>query len=411
MTMPLENVRIVDFTDQIAGAYTTMLLAACGAQVIRVESQLGRGFRKAGPFGYRGNGVVPKELREMPISPTFGELNRGKSSIALNMSNPQGIDLAKQLIKISDVVIDNFRFGVMEKWGLDYPNLQKIKKDIIFITLKAMGASGPYREWRVWGPNLMSFTGFAYAWGHPDVTEVVGVQEPYVDYLVSSHAASVILSALLYWAKSGKGQYIDISQSEVGASLLGTIYLDYFVNSRNTHPRGNRHPQYAPYNCYRCRGDDRWCVIAIFNEDDWQNFCDALYHPSWTADIKFKDMESRLKYSEELDKHIEEWTRQYTPHQVMRILQGFGIAAGAVQNGEDLYGDIQLRASNFMEKHELPRVGKITYPGIAIRFSETPIPKLDTAPSLGEQNRYVYHDLLGLSSGKINTLVREGIIF
>jgi len=410
--MLLEGIRIADFTDQVAGSYSTMLLAACGAEVIRVESKQGTGFRRQGPFGYRGSGVVPKEMQNgLGVGgPIFGELNRGKLSIALNMTTSKGKDLAKQLIKISDVVIDNFRFGVMQKWGLDYASLKQIKSDIIMIALKSMGETGPYREWRTWGPNLMSYTGFAYEWGHPDASEVVGYQGTYIDYVAPAQAASAIIAALLYRTRSGKGQHIDLSQAEVGASLMGPVYLDYLVNSHNASPRGNRHPQFAPYNCYRCRGDDSWCVIAVFSEEEWQSFCEALDNPSWTSDPKFNDRESRLKNSEALDKNIEKWTQYYTPRQVMRILQGFGVAAGAVQNSEDLYHDLQLRGDGFIVEQELPGVGMVTYPGIPVHFSETATEALHRAPFRGEQNDYVYHGLLGLPPEEINTLVQEGVI-
>jgi len=412
MAKILEGVRIADFTDQVAGSYSTMLLAACGAEVIRVESKLGNGFRKQGPFGYRGSGVVPKEVQDVPRvgGAIFGELNRGKLSIALNMSTAKGRDLAKQLIKISDVVIDNFKVGVMQKWGLDYANLKQIKSDIIMVALKSMGETGPYREWRTWGPNLMSYTGFAYEWGHPDASEVVGAQGTYIDYIAPVQAASAVIAALLYRTRSGMGQHIDLSQAEVGASLMGPVYLDYLVNSRNALPRGNRHPQFAPYNCYRCRGDDSWCVIAVFSEGEWQSFCEALDIPSWTGDPKFKNMESRLKNVEALDQNIEKWTQYYTPRQVMRILQDFGVAAGAVQNSEDLYHDLQLRGNGFFVDQELPGVGKVTYPGIPVHFSETAIEVLHRAPFLGEHNGKVYRDLLGLSSEEIDTLVQEEVV-
>ncbi len=411
MAMPLEGVRVIDFTNGVAGPYGTMLLAACGAEVIHVESRQHEELTMRGPVGYRGAGTVPKELLQLPVSPTSGELNRGKLCIALNMSTPKGRHLAKQLVRVSDVVIDNFNFRVMQKWGLDYPSLKQIRSDIIVVSAAAMGATGPYREWSTWGTNLLSFTGFAYEWNHPDASEIVGYQGAHIDYVVAAQSASATIAALLYREQTGKGQHIDLSQAEVGACLLGPVYMDYLINGRNTLPQGNRHRQFAPYNCYRCRGDDSWCVIAVFNEDEWQCFCEALDHPPWTADPKFKDIEGRLKNAEELDKNIERWTQQYTPHQVMRVLQGFGVAAGAVQNGEDLYHDLQLRASGFLTEQELPGVGRLTYPAVPVHFSETPVDALSKAPFLGEHNDYVYGELLGLSSEEINTLVEEKVIF
>ncbi len=410
MAMALEGIRIADFTDQIAGAYATMLLAACGAEVIRIESEVYEGFRRRGPFGHKHRSITQKQASEIPISPVFGEFNRGKLSIALNMTKPKGRDLAGKLVKTCDIVVNNFRFGVMQGWGLDYSNLKQIKSDIISVSLQPMGLTGPYKEWTCWGPNVMSYCGFSYEWNHPDTSGIVGYQGAYMDYLVAVQAASAMMAAVLFRAQTGKGQQVDLSQAEVGASLLGPIYMDYFVNHRNSLPGGNVHSQFAPHNCYRCRSSDSWCVIAISDEQQWQCFCDALDRPAWTRIPKFKDMDNRLRNREELDMNIEKWTQQYTPHQVMRILQDFGVAAGAVQTGEDLYHDIQLRSRGFVEEQELPLIGKVSYPGVPVHLSGMHQLSTGRAPLLGEHNDYVYRTLLGLSSEDMNALTGEKVI-
>lgn len=421
MRLPLEGIRVIDLTDSIVGPFTTMLLASCGAEVIRIESRLNLHFRRVGPWGPKGNEPIPqgpeksidfsKVRLDLLVSPTFAQLNHDKLSVALNLSKPEGTDLFKKLVKISDVVIDNLRFGIMQKWGLDYPNLKQVKSDIIVASLQSLG-TGPYEQWVTWAMNLMTFTGFAHGWSHPEtpVTERVASRY-YGDFVSGGKAAAAILAALFYRAQTGKGQYIELSQMEATASLLGLSYLDYFVNNRVTPPRGNRHPQFAPYNCYRCKGDDSWCVIAVFNEEEWQQFCQALDHPSWTGDSKFQDMESRLENVDELDQNIKRWTRQYTPHQVMRILQYFGVPAGAVQNGEDLYYDLQLRARGFMIEQDLPRLGSITFAGIPLRLSAGQAAYSQRAPVLGEHNDYVYRQLLGLSGEEIRALIEDEVIF
>ncbi len=410
MTAALEGIRVADFTDQIAGAYGTMLLAACGAEVIRVESQTYEGFRRRGPFGHKVRSMTRQQVMEIPVSPVFGEFNRGKLSVALNMSKPEGRLLAKQLCSKCDIVVNNFRFGVMEEWGLSYPELKSIKNDIIAVSLQPMGVTGPYREWTCWGPNVMSYCGFAHQWNHPDESEVVGYQGAYIDYVVAAQAASATMAAIVFRQQTGKGQQIDLSQAEVGASLLGPVYMDSLINHRNSLPKGNHHPQFAPYNCYRCRGEDSWCVIAVTDQMEWISLCNALDQPPWTADPKFNDMDSRLKNCEELDKHIQAWTSQYTPHQVMNILQSFGVAAGAVQDGEHLFHDIQLRSRGFIEQQELPGVGKVAYPRVPVHFSRMRRLATGRAPLLGEHNDYVYRKLLGLPTKKIEALVQEKVI-
>jgi crotonobetainyl-CoA:carnitine CoA-transferase CaiB-like acyl-CoA transferase len=410
MRAPLKDIRVVDMTDNIAGPYATMLLAYCGAEVIKIESQLRLGFRLMGPMGFLEKGGMPVTPEKLEMGTLFPSLNRSKLSITLNMTKPKGRELAKQLVKVSDVVIDNFRFGVMQKWGLDYPSLKEIKSDIIVISLPGMGSTGRSREWVTWAMNLMSFTGYTHEWGYPDDSDRA-ISPSLTDYQCAVTAAIAILAALYYRARTGKGQCIELSQAEATASMVEPIFMDYFVNHRNMLPRGNRHPQFAPHNCYRCRGDDAWCVIAVCSESEWKCFCDALDQPPWVTDPKFRDMESRLKNVEELDKYIERWTLQYTPHQVMRMLQTFGVAAGAVQNGEHIFYDLHLRDRGFMDGLDHPLLGKLTYAQIPLLLSEVPTPSLQQPPRLGEHNEYVYRQLIGLSSDEIRTLIDEEVIF
>ena len=194
-------------------------------------------------------------------------------------------------------------------------------------------------------------------------------------------------------------------------SVLGPSYLDYFVNNRISPPKGNRHPQYAPHNCYQCKDDNSWCVIAVCSDEEWQQFCQALDNPSWMQDPKFSTMQSRLENMDELDQNIESWTRQYTPHQVMRMLQYFGVAAGAVQNGEDLFYDIQLRERGFMTEQDLPRLGSLTFTKAPIKLATGEATYSQQAPVLGEHNDYVYQELLGLQPEEIKRLEEADVIF
>jgi crotonobetainyl-CoA:carnitine CoA-transferase CaiB-like acyl-CoA transferase len=259
--------------------------------------------------------------------------------------------------------------------------------------------------------NLLCFTGFAYTWGHPETPmEERAASSTYGDYIAGTMAVASILSALYHREKTGEGQYIEVSQTEAAASLLGIQYLDYFVNQRVPEPAGNRDPRFAPYNCYRCKGDDRWCVITVFNETEWKQFCSALESPKWASDPKFSTLEARLKNVAELDKNIESWTRQKTPHQVMRIMQSWGIAAGAVQNSEDLFFDLQLRNRGHMVELETGARGKLTYDDAPIHLSEGQ-KTTERAPYLGEHNAYVYHQLLGLTPEEVDKLTQDKVIY
>ena len=422
MPLALQGIRVLDLTDSIIGPYATTVLASCGAEVIKIESRYHLGFRGAGARDPRAGGksVVPsqpeKEIDfsqinlDLVMAPTFAQYAHDKLGVTLNMPRSDARELFKKLVKVSDVIVDNLRSGIMKRWGLSYPALKEIKDDIIVASLQSMG-KGPYEGWTTWGMNLLSFSGFSNEWGHPGTPMTDRAASGYlVDYIAGGQAAAAILAAVYSRALTGEGQYIELSQAEAGASVLGVSFLDYFVNRRISQPRGNRDPRFAPYNCYRCRGDDSWCVIAICGEEEWSNFCLALDNPPWTNEARFKDNASRTENVAELDKNIEGWTKRYTPHQAMRILQSFGVAAGAVQNGEDMYYDAQLRSRGYMIEQELPFVGSTTFGGVPIRLSAGQVEHPRQAPRLGEHNSYVFGQLLGLSQKEIDDLVKADVI-
>lgn len=420
MTLALKGIRVLDLTDAISGPFSTMMLASCGAEVIRVESFRHLGFREGGGGAEKNSGIpqgpedsidFAKIDMKLLLNANFSRFNLDKLSVALNLTKPEGRDLFKKLLKVSDVVVDNLSFGVMQRWGLDYDTLQQIKSDIIVVSIPSLG-KGPHEQWTTWGMNLLSFTGFAHSWGHPETPmEERAANNTYGDYIAGMKAASTILAALYHRANTGQGQYIEVSQAEATASVLGPSFLDYFINNRISPPQGNRHPRFAPYNCYPCKGDDRWCVIAVSSEGEWEQFCSALAFPKWAGDSKFRDVENRLKNIDELDENIEAWTRQHTPHQVMKILQSFGIAAGAVQNSEDLYYDLQLRARGHMFKVDVGQQGNITLDGPPLRLAAGQKPQPERAPLLGEHNDYVYHQLLGLTQDEVKRLIKNKVIF
>ncbi len=420
MTLVLQGIRILDITDGVSGPYSTMLLGSLGAEVLKIESIRHLGFREGGntvkkipglPQGAEG----PVTLHQIDIAslmtPGFARYGLDKLSVVLNLTKPEGRDLFKRLVGISDVVIDNLSFGIMRRWGFDYASLRQLKKDIIVASLPSFG-NGPHENWTTWGMNLLGFTGFAYTWGHPDTPiEERASSSTYGDYIAGTIAAAGVLAALFHRANTGEGQYIEVSQTESTASLLGLEFLDYFINKRVPEPVGNRHPRFAPYNCYRCQGEDRWCVITVTSEDEWQQFCKALESPQWTADPKFANMETRFKNVDELDRNIEAWTRKRTPHQVIRILQSFGVPAGVVQNSEDLFFDLQLRIRGHMEELEAGPQKKLTFDGPPLHLSTGQKASTDRAPNLGEHNSYVYQQLLGLNPEEIERLIQNQVIY
>jgi crotonobetainyl-CoA:carnitine CoA-transferase CaiB-like acyl-CoA transferase len=413
MTLALEGIRVLDFTDGVSGPFCTMLLAGCGAEVIRIESMR--------HLGFRGNasGVSPMggartfadvDVNQL-ITPNFARYHLDKLSVTLNLTEPEGREILMRLVGVSDVVVDNLSFGLMKGWGLDYERLSQVKKDIIVASLPALG-EGPHEQWTTWGMNLLAFTGFANSWGHPDTPmEQRATSNTYADYVAGTMAAASILAALYHRGNTGEGQSIELSQTDSTLALLGMVYLDYFINHRAPRPWGNRHPQSAPHNCYRCKGDDRWCAIAISSEDEWRKLCAVLGKPDMVRDPRFATMEDRVRNVDELDAGIETWTSQRTPHQVMKLMQTGGVPAGAVQNSEDLYRDIQLRSLGYMTEVKVGNRGEMTFDGPPVFLSDGQKDGTDGAPLLGAHNDYVYHELLGLTSKEISRLIDEKVIY
>ena len=373
----LKNVRILDFTWVLAGPYATRLLADFGAEVIKVQP------------------LLPREEDDFARG-YYNTWNRNKLGITLDMGTPDGIALAKKLVLSSDAVVENFTPRVMANWGLGYANLKAIKPDIIMLSLSTMGSTGPLRDYTGFGPTIQAFSGLTYLTAYPGGPPL-GPGTAYADHIGGLFACLALLGALEYRQKTGQGQYIDVSQVEAMASLLG----DAFVPGKETA---------APHGVYRCKGEDRWCALAVFTDEEWRGFKKALGSPPWADGKKFATLASRLKNKKNLDGLIEGWTEKHTAEEVMTLLQKDGVAAGVVQSAADLAKDPQLRQRGFFIELDHPQTGKTISDAAPVRLSDTPPGYSRPAPLTGQDNSYVYGQILGLSKGEINKLKKQGII-
>jgi benzylsuccinate CoA-transferase BbsF subunit len=391
MTDPvLKGIRILDFSWVLAGPYATRLLADFGAEVIKVQPLV----PEAGDKFSRGY---------------YNTWNRNKLGITLNLGTPEGIALAKKLVNISDAVVENFTPRVMANWGLDYQNLKKIKPDIIMLSLSTMGSSGRWRDYAGFGPTVQAFSGITRLTSFPGKPPP-GLGTAYADHIAGLLACLALLSAFEYRRRTGEGQYIDVSQVEAMASLLGDAILDYQIGGREVEAVGNSSAEAAPHGVYRCKDDDRWCAIAVFTDDEWQEFKRALGNPSWAGDKRFATFSGRLKNKAELDRMVEDWTKKHTAEEAMASLQKQGVAAGVVQSASDLAQDPQLSERGFFIELDHPELGKTVSDATPIRLSETPARYSRAAPLLGQDNEYVYGELLGLSKIELTDLKKQGII-
>jgi crotonobetainyl-CoA:carnitine CoA-transferase CaiB-like acyl-CoA transferase len=332
-----------------------------------------------------------------------------KKSVSIDITSAQGAELAKRIIATSDVVVENMRPGVMDKRGLGYKDLVKVKPDIIMLSSSGFGSSGPYRAYAGYAPIFAAFGGLAYLTGYEDgePNTMSGV----MDLRVGTISAFVLLAALIHRQKTGEGQYIDLSSSECVSTLIGSELMEYTMNKRSPVRCGNQDSIMAPHNCYRCKGDDKWVSIAIATDEEWQALCEVMGNPEWTKDEAFSDVYSRWKNRVQLDSFISGWTRNYTHYEVTTLLQSVGVAAMPSLSAEEILSDPHIKARDKILEIEHPVMGKKKVINPPWKFSETPSRIRRASPLVGEQNEEVFRDLLVISKEEIGKLVIEKIIY
>jgi crotonobetainyl-CoA:carnitine CoA-transferase CaiB-like acyl-CoA transferase len=334
--------------------------------------------------------------------------NASKLDLSLDIKHPRAMEVMRRLIEWADVVSDNFAGGVIARIGLGYEELRKIKPDIIVLSSSIYGQTGSFAQVPGYGAILTALTGLSHLTGFPDqLPQAPGFA--ITDFIAPRINVLAIVAALEYRRRTGKGQYIDAAQMETIIPLLTPVLLEYKVNGREVSRVGNTSTRAAPHGVYRCKGDDRWCAIACFTDEDWQRFCQVIGSPAWTEDPGFSTLLRRIKNAEKLDTLVEQWTLGYTPEEVMKLMQDAGIAAGVVQSGRDLANDPQLKAQNFFRKLDHPGLGKFSYAGMPAQLSKTPY-EVERAPFLGEHTEHVCTKVLGFSDEEFVQLVADGVL-
>jgi benzylsuccinate CoA-transferase BbsF subunit len=389
----LNGLRVLDFTWVLAGPYATRLLADFGAEVIKVQSRKTAKGAESNSTGY------------------FNTWNRNKRSVTLDLCSPEAREIVLRLVKISDVVIENFSPRVTSNWGLDYERLKEVNPGLIMLSMSAMGQTGPWRDFVGFGPTLQALSSLTYLTSfEPD--SPLGLGYAYADPIAGLYAVLALLAGLEHRDRTGQGLFIDLSEYEACCTLVGPALLDALVNPKPILPRGNQpdHLHAAPYGCYRCSGTDRWCAIAVFDENEWQALCKEMGSPDWTREERFSTSSQRRNHKEELDRFIGLWTARHTPEEVVSLLQKVGVPAGVVQNAGDLVKDPHLMARHFFVRLKHPVLGETISDASPIRFKESSTVGWKAAPFLGEDNQYVLQELLGLSESELSSLVTKGVV-
>jgi crotonobetainyl-CoA:carnitine CoA-transferase CaiB-like acyl-CoA transferase len=420
---PLQGVRILDFAWFLASAGGTRFLAAMGAESLKVEWKDNPDTRLAAmaPVGGRAardaaTGPLPG-VRDPDMGGQFNNKNAGKRGISLNIRHPKGLEIAKDLVRVCDVVAEGFSPGVLQRLGLGYDVMRKIRPDIIYIQQSGMGAHGSYGRMRTVGPVAAAFGGQGEMSGLPEPAMPVGWGYSYLDWMGAYGYALALLGALYHRELTGEGQWIDASQCESGIFLTGATILDWSANGREWRRYGNRSPykKAAPHGAYRCSGKDRWIAIACFTEPEWQTLARVAERPDWLDDQRFATLEHRLLHQEALDAAVESWTRNQDRYDCMTKLQAGGVPAGVCQNAEDRVDtDPQLRHLNWLTEVTGTKIGTWPIYELPMKFSATPAyiggPTNRGAPCYGEDNMSVLTELLGRTPREVQQLAEEGVI-
>jgi benzylsuccinate CoA-transferase BbsF subunit len=340
-----EGLKVADFTAVIAGTLITKTLASYGAEVVRIEGRIHPDlFRR--PTQMKDDVYDRVYVPWLNRGPNFAQWNTGKMSVALNLSHPKGKEIARKFVARADIVVENFAGGVMEKMGLGYNELKKVRPDIIMLSSCMQGQTGPHSNHPGYGTQLVNLAGLGHISGWPDrEPSAIG---PYTDYVAPRFSLLAIMAALDYRRRTGKGQYIDLSQYECAVQFMTPLLLDYEVNGRIADRVGNFSPYSAPHGVYPCKGrhtDDRWCLIAVYTDDEWERFCKVIGDPPWTRDPRYSTLRARREHAAEVDALVESWTSTLLPEDVEKRLLEVEIWARQADSRREL-ADHVMSAGN-----------------------------------------------------------------
>ncbi|MBV6416527.1 MAG: Formyl-CoA:oxalate CoA-transferase [Steroidobacteraceae bacterium] len=398
----LAGIRIADLTHYRSGPTGTSLLGALGADVIKIEAvQRADGFRFF-------NTAKPGDPRFYEMGSYFNASNTNKRGITLDLNASRGKELFEQLVTQSDVVIENFSPRVMGNLGFSYAQLQAINPGIIMISMSCFGHTGPWRD----------FVGFGYVFDQIGGAAAVSGYEggPPTHMMAASDVTSGIMAvyaallALEERERTGQGQFIDLSQVESLAFLLGPEIIEYQLSGAQPPRRGNHHPLFSPHNVFPCRGEDEWVSISVETAEQWSALANALGRPDWLRDERYATAQARKRHEESLEREIAAWTRNRDKREVMWQLQAVGIAAGAVLKPMELLDDPQFEARGMHQRLARAFAGEHRYPGFPLRFSAAVCEQRRAAPTLGQHNAEVLSGLLGVTAEELEALTKAGVI-
>tara|TARA_Y100000590_G_scaffold457155_1_gene609163 strand:+ start:5438 stop:6736 length:1299 start_codon:yes stop_codon:yes gene_type:complete len=420
--LPLKGIRILDMTVVWAGPYGATLLADLGAEVIRVESTqvmmpITRGTMARPPQAMIDNmpgfaGGFPDKLvgnHPWNRSPIFNSHGRNKLSMTVDLRVKRGREIFDELLKVSDVFIDNNVRETMDKLNINYESLSSVKNDIIMVRMPAYGDSGEYSKFRSLGIHMADALGHGLMRGYTDMDPSANSGEFVVDASAGTHAAVATIMALIHRKRTGQGQLIELPSAQATFGYMSEAFMEYTFSGISPSSLGNRHPR-ALQGCYQCKGNDRWIVITIWNENQWKIFIELIGNPDWANKPEFSTHDKRVSNHDLIDSLITDWTTKQDHKSAMELLQKHGVPAGAVLDAKDSSEDPHLASRNFYQEAFTEDTGTYKYGRSPFVLSNTPTNVRRGPVMLGQDNEYVYKTILGISDKEYEELVSEGHI-
>ena len=398
---PFEGLRVLDVGQFIAVPYLTQVLGWLGAEVILVENPKLQSMRIIPPFADAQPGLNR--------AAGFNLLNTNKRALVLELNSPQGLEVAKRLIAVADVVVENFATGVVEKLGLDYGSVRGSRPDLVYLSIAAFGRSGPLRDFAGFHSVVNLFSGVAavtgYTGGHP---RILGGFPP--DFLGGCYSLLAVLEALHHRRRTGEGQHIEVSMTEAFTTLIPEAVANFSMSGVEPERTGNRDGVHAPHEIYRCKGNQRWVAIAVSSDDEWRRLCVVAKRGEWIEDTRFRSQADRLANQDALDTAIEGWTVEQDAEALAAALQADGVAASVVANAADLLRDPHLRERQFVASVQHPETGLRPMGTTAWRMDGTRPREFTHAPLYGADSRGVLSDVLGMGDAEIDQLEADGVV-
>lgn len=418
---PLEGVRILAHGIVWAGPFSTMILADLGAEVIEIESiqHLNptrtslRHLPEVLMQGVTGSYYLNRDASEgfWDRQAWFNYAKRGCRSVTLDLSRDEGRTLFYELVKQSDAYLENNAAGVAESLGTDWDRLREVNPRLVQVRFPGFGLSGPYRGHKGYGTNMEAVAGHTMVRGYDDSDPSTTPASLHGDPNAGAHVAWAIQVGLLARERTGRGQLIEIGQSELVAHHIAYDLLQYGMNGREGAQRGNNHPSIAPYGVFPCAGDDRWIAISAPSDEAFAALCGEMGQPALVSDERFRDVVARLRHRKEINALVRAWTVTFDQHALAERLQAAGVPAVALEHQQELHEDSHLQARDFFSPITHPAAGTHLYPGPLAKFAHTTdVPPFRPAPTLGQDNEYVLRGLLGLSAEQYQRLLDEGLI-